>query len=299
MRRRPKTGLVLYVETNFMRRFLWQIVQLLQDGTSTRVDLIWCVSQSPQRGRDSRGQAITLRELDRAVDGPQTISRTDVCCFVPGGTGWALPEPHWRTSSRPPVWVSLPKQSEADFLRPASGRDVLYPCPAPWSSIGIRYRTPELARPPLAPCAFHRLEQVHPEQLCRSQRERYAACKMVQHDRCAGGSVMVCFYYDAFKLLVLMRMVGQLGRCIQLNKPVDAVRCVKWLNSCAFIIRNLHAAIGICSLGDSGAGCKRFAKTLICFRCKVQIGAGRQMPGSCSQLLPWPTGEWRMWTAVH
>ncbi|XP_061142429.1 uncharacterized protein ndufv3 [Syngnathus typhle] len=42
--------------------------------------------QSPEHGGDSRRQAVTLGELDRAVDGPHSISRTDICCFVQGGT---------------------------------------------------------------------------------------------------------------------------------------------------------------------------------------------------------------------
>ena len=72
-----------------MRRFLnptevAQIVQLLQDGTSTRsVARRFDVSpaQSPEHGGDSRRQAVTLGELDRAVEGPQPISRTDICCL--------------------------------------------------------------------------------------------------------------------------------------------------------------------------------------------------------------------------
>ena len=58
-------------------------------------------AQSPEHGGDSRRQAVTLGELDRAVQGPKPISRTDICCFVQGGTGCALPEPYRMTSSRP------------------------------------------------------------------------------------------------------------------------------------------------------------------------------------------------------
>ena len=44
-------------------------------------------AQSPEHGGDFRRQAVTLGELDRAVEGPQPISRTDICSFVQGGTG--------------------------------------------------------------------------------------------------------------------------------------------------------------------------------------------------------------------
>lgn len=37
--------------------------------------------------------------------------------------------------------------------------------PAPCSLIGISERTPELTSPPLAPCSFHRQEQVHTEHM--------------------------------------------------------------------------------------------------------------------------------------
>ena len=64
--------------------------------------MIWSV-ESPEHGGDSRRQAVTRGESDRAVGGPQPISRTDVYCFVQGGTGEALPEPYRMTSSEPPV----------------------------------------------------------------------------------------------------------------------------------------------------------------------------------------------------
>ena len=70
-------------------------------------------------------------------------------------------------------------------------------CPAPWSSIGICYRTPELACPPLAPWLFTDESRFtlstcdRRERVWRSQGERYAACNIVQHDRFGGGSVMV------------------------------------------------------------------------------------------------------------
>ena len=46
--------------------------------------MIWSV-ESPEHGGDSRRQAVTRGESDRAVGGPQPISRTDVYCFVQGG----------------------------------------------------------------------------------------------------------------------------------------------------------------------------------------------------------------------
>ena len=44
-------------------------------------------AKSPEHGGDFRGQAVTLVELDRAVEDPQPICRTDVCYFLRGGTG--------------------------------------------------------------------------------------------------------------------------------------------------------------------------------------------------------------------
>ena len=87
------------ITTGSMRRFLnptevAQVVQLLQDGTSTCAGDLMCLpAQSPEHGGDFRRQAVTLGELDRAVEGPQHISRTDI--------------------------MSLPKQSETYFMRVA------------------------------------------------------------------------------------------------------------------------------------------------------------------------------------
>ena len=78
-----------------MRRFLnptevAQIVQLLQDGTSTRAvarrfDVSPSTISRTWRRFQETGRA--LGELDRAVEGPKPISRTDIGCFVQGGTG--------------------------------------------------------------------------------------------------------------------------------------------------------------------------------------------------------------------
>ncbi len=64
-------------------------------------------------------------------------------------------------------------------------------CPAPWSSIGICHWTPELAGPPLAPCAFHKFTLStwdRRESVWRSCGECY---HIVQHDLFGGGSVVV------------------------------------------------------------------------------------------------------------
>ncbi|KAI3373870.1 hypothetical protein L3Q82_021976 [Scortum barcoo] len=49
---------------------------------STKVHLI-----VQEHGGDFRRLVVILGELDRAVEGPQAISKTDTCSFVQGGTG--------------------------------------------------------------------------------------------------------------------------------------------------------------------------------------------------------------------
>lgn len=44
-------------------------------------------AQTPEHGGDFRRLVVILEELDRAVEGPKPISRTDSCSFVQGGTG--------------------------------------------------------------------------------------------------------------------------------------------------------------------------------------------------------------------
>ena len=44
-------------------------------------------AQCPEHGGDFRRQAVTPGELDRAVEGPQPISRTNICSLVQVGTG--------------------------------------------------------------------------------------------------------------------------------------------------------------------------------------------------------------------
>ncbi len=62
------------------------------------------------------------------------------------------------------LWPNNQKQTSWGWPEgPTSSSWPCAHCPAPWSSIGICHWTPELAGLPLAPCAFHRREQVHPE----------------------------------------------------------------------------------------------------------------------------------------
>ncbi len=156
----------------------WTLQRLHRQSNSSRMahqymplpeGMLCLLLLSQEHGGDSR-QAVTLGELYRAAGGPKPINRTGICSFVQGGTGWTLPEPYKMTSSRPLVWMSLTKQSETEIswgwpegLMSFSGSRAH--CPALWSSIGIYHWTPELADPPLAPCAFHRWEQVHPEHM--------------------------------------------------------------------------------------------------------------------------------------
>ncbi len=64
------------------------------------------------------------------------------------------------------VWPNNQKQTSWGWPEdPTSSSGPCARCPAPWSSIGICHWTPQLAGPPLAPCAFHRWEQIHPEHM--------------------------------------------------------------------------------------------------------------------------------------
>ncbi|TWW76597.1 G1/S-specific cyclin-D2 [Takifugu flavidus] len=59
-------------------------------------------AQSPEHG-DFRRLVVILGELDRAVEVPQPLSRTDTCSFVQGGTGRALLVPYRMTFRGPLV----------------------------------------------------------------------------------------------------------------------------------------------------------------------------------------------------
>ena len=74
--------------------------------------LLCLPAQSQERGGETRRWAVTRGELDRAVEGQQPSSRTGVCPFVWGGTGWALPEPYKMTSSKLLACMFLTKLSE-------------------------------------------------------------------------------------------------------------------------------------------------------------------------------------------
>ncbi|KAI3367251.1 hypothetical protein L3Q82_008303 [Scortum barcoo] len=65
------------------QRFLWMAHphMLQQEG------LMCLPAQSPEHGGDFRRLVVILGELDRAIEGPQAISKTDTCSFVQGGTG--------------------------------------------------------------------------------------------------------------------------------------------------------------------------------------------------------------------
>ncbi|KAI4886070.1 hypothetical protein NFI96_023020 [Prochilodus magdalenae] len=75
-----------------------QVVQLLKDDTSIcAIATRFAVSPSTvlrvRWGFQETGSYSGL-ELDKAVEGPQPLSRTGICSFVQGGTRWALPEPY-------------------------------------------------------------------------------------------------------------------------------------------------------------------------------------------------------------
>ena len=102
------------------------------DGTSVQYvpsqeGLLCLPGQSRERGGDTRRRAVTRGELDTAVEGQKSSSRTSICSFVRGGTGGALPEPYRTggalpepyemTSSGLLVCMFLTKLSETDSVR--------------------------------------------------------------------------------------------------------------------------------------------------------------------------------------
>ena len=69
-------------------------------------------SQSQDHRGDTRRPAITRGELDRAVEGHHTSSRTGICSFVREGTAGALLEAYEMTSSKLQVCMFLTKLHE-------------------------------------------------------------------------------------------------------------------------------------------------------------------------------------------
>lgn len=118
---------LVWIATGSMRRFLnpaedTQVVQLLQQGRSPHVLLLegWMgLPASPEHGVHLGRLVVVLEELDRVVKGPQPVSRTSTCSFVPGGTGRALLLAYRKTSRGPLVWVSLAKPSGTDLMEVA------------------------------------------------------------------------------------------------------------------------------------------------------------------------------------
>lgn len=102
--------------------------------------------------------------MDRAVEGPQPISKTRTCSFAQGGTGWALLVPYRTTSIRTLVLMSLPKQwtSWRWPQGPTSCSGPCAHCPAPWSSTGTCLRTQVRY---LSPVLFTDKSRFHPEHL--------------------------------------------------------------------------------------------------------------------------------------
>lgn len=73
--------------------------------------LLCLPARSEEYGGDTMRQAITLGELDRAEEGHQLGSRTNICSFVRGGTGRA--EPYKMASSELLVFMFLTKLTDS------------------------------------------------------------------------------------------------------------------------------------------------------------------------------------------
>lgn len=68
-----------------------QVVKLLQDGTSICEGLLYLLAQSQKHGGDTSKLAVTQGELYKTAAKHQPSCRTNICVFVQGGTGGALP----------------------------------------------------------------------------------------------------------------------------------------------------------------------------------------------------------------
>ncbi len=183
----PQTGMVLQVEaTDCFWLVLhlgsvlllvacgktWTLQRLHRQSNSSRMahqyvllpeGLLCLAAQSLEHGRDSRRQAVTLGELDWAVEGPVSapMCKEEQAEHWQSPTKWPLAG-HWCEC----LWPNNQKQTSWGWPEgPTSSNGPCAHCPAPWSSIGICHWTLELAGLPLAPCAFHRWEQVHPEHM--------------------------------------------------------------------------------------------------------------------------------------
>ena len=82
----------------------------------------WCINVLTD---DQSWTADTWAELDRAVQGHQSSSRTSIFSFVWGGTGGALPQSYKMTPSRLLVCMFMTKLSETDSMKVAWGAKVL------------------------------------------------------------------------------------------------------------------------------------------------------------------------------
>ena len=115
--------------------------------------------------------AVAQGELDRAVEGHQSSSRTGICFFVWGRTEDCQSPTKW-----PPAgykcacfWPNCQKQTPWGWHEgPTTSSGTCAHSPATCISIGLCQRTPELAGPPLAPHSLHRWEPVHTEHMWKS-----------------------------------------------------------------------------------------------------------------------------------
>ncbi len=144
--------LVVWVDT-------WTLQRLHRQSNSSRMahqympllEGLQCLpAQSQEHGGDSRRQTFTLGAIPSAgpaVSAPLCEEGQDEHCQNP--TKWP-PADLWCEC----LWPNNHKQTPWGWAEgPTSSSGPCAPCPALWSSTGICHWTPELADPPLAPCA--------------------------------------------------------------------------------------------------------------------------------------------------